>query len=442
MSALRRGVLAAAAGLAVAAFVAACGGDNGPALVEVPVRGTDFVRSVREQGVVEAQRVVELTAPFGGRVVAIADTGATVEAGDLVVQFDDQSFVDDLNNRLEELERVRTDLEATIQRLEIAIRTNRMDEDFAQSELALRRIELQEASAQLSQTQALRDRQLVSQDEVTSTLFSASNQRLSTIADDFVFRTQLTTSEARESSSLLEIEQFGLRGQRAQRRLLEADQRIDDAAIRAPIGGVFLRKASWSWAQRQNVEVNPGDRVRRGQILAEIPDLDSLIVRTQVPESVINDVALGAEVRLVFDGLQGAESKGRVASIARAAVEREASAGGSLVQSDSFSGQKVFEIVVEFVERPAGIRPGLTAEVEVVLARSEGVLAVPIHAVERREGRMMVRVANREGWEWREVRIGEHNQDFVVLTEGVREGDRLLAAPLPGSSSRQRRANS
>jgi HlyD family secretion protein len=430
-----KGLLATAL-VALGAALAGCGKDSGPAPVEHAVRRADFEVALLEQGIVEARRVIEIVAPFRSRVLMIADTGQDVREGDVVVRLDQQNHIDDLKQRLDELNDVKKDLEATVQRLEIAMRSNQMDVDAAASELSMRRVELQEVGAQLAQTQALQERELVSQEEVLAQEFTATDRRLNTISEDFVFRSELASRELDESSNLIDIERFALRGARAQRRVLEADAYIKSAEIRSPANGVFLRKSSWRWTERRNVEVKVGDQVREGQVIAEVPDLDSLVVRTQVPENAIQQVSVGTLVSVGFDGLSGGDVTGKITNIARSAVEREASAGGSLVDSASYSGQKVFEVFVALDEKPAGLRPGLTAEVSVLVERQEQVLVAPIEAIERRDGRLMVQVREQAGSaQWREVEVGSRNDNMVVLTGGVSEGDVLLR-PAPAAKPR------
>lgn len=414
--------------MAVAALAVGCFGpaDDVPP-PEYTVRPGPFAIEVQEAGVVHATRVYSVTAPRRGQLIMIAETGTAVDAGDVVVMMENSGDIDSLNDRLNDLRTTRSELEASIERLRIALRDNTLNKDAAESELAFRRVQLEEVTTKLSETEALHRAAVVPGEDLFSAQFRTESTRLSTVGEDLSFRSILTDKARSETDRLLEIDRYALEGARQLRRVQDAHERIESSRIASPVSGMFVRKSTWRWSSGGNVEPKPGDNVRGGQVLGEIPELDSLVVRSQVPERDLFRVEVGTPVVMSFDALGGAETTGRVISIARSAIEREASAGGALSASEGYSGQKVFEVDLEMDEVNPRLRPGLTAEVRFILHREDDALAIPVEYVQREGSRTVVHVRGADGSaEPRVVELGPTNDETVLVTSGLQAGERII----------------
>ena len=76
-----------------------------------------------------------------------------------------------------------------------------------------------------------------------------------------------------------------------------------------------------------------------------------------------------------------------------------------------------FEGIVKLENVPSGLRPGMTAEVEIALPRLDDVLAVPSEAVRVENGHDFCFVVHEDGLERREVKLGQ-------VTSRALRGDR------------------
>jgi multidrug efflux pump subunit AcrA (membrane-fusion protein) len=83
------------------------------------------------------------------------------------------------------------------------------------------------------------------------------------------------------------------------------------------------------------------------------------------------------------------------------------------------------------VELPAdkGLKPGMSAEVEVELARYEDVLTIPVAAIVENEEGDFCWVKTIDGAQRRKLQLGDSNDVFVVVKAGVREGDEVVLNP-------------
>ena len=87
---------------------------------------------------------------------------------------------------------------------------------------------------------------------------------------------------------------------------------------------------------------------------------------------------------------------------------------------------KVYTTLVEIEGGHDGLRPGMTAEVTILIDRLDDVISVPVRAVITYGGRQHIRVQRPDGsWEDRTVKLGKANTEYVQITEGLDEGEHV-----------------
>ena len=92
-------------------------------------------------------------------------------------------------------------------------------------------------------------------------------------------------------------------------------------------------------------------------------------------------------------------------------------------------GVKEYATTVEIDQLPTdggGLKPGMTAEVQVLVAELSDVLIVPIAAVAESEGAYYCFVVGPFGVQRRVVSIGKSNESFVEVREGIERGHYVL----------------
>lgn len=175
-------------------------------------------------------------------------------------------------------------------------------------------------------------------------------------------------AEAEELMALAEErEGFAAEQRRQELRLIDSDiallkHRIGTleaslAALRVTAGrdGLIVHKTSWS-----GEKFAVGSRVFRGQSVAEIPDLDTLAVRTQVDERDLSRVSAGMRAKVVTEG-SGIVLEGHVQEV------------GRVVRSKSrVQPVPVVELLVELDRPDARLKPGQSVRVELSGAPAGG----------------------------------------------------------------------
>jgi multidrug efflux pump subunit AcrA (membrane-fusion protein) len=88
-----------------------------------------------------------------------------------------------------------------------------------------------------------------------------------------------------------------------------------------------------------------------------------------------------------------------------------------------------YETIVKLPSVP-GLKPGMSAEVEVILARYENVLTIPVAAVVETSQGNFCWVKTAAGAKRRSLQLGDTNDVFTIVEAGLQEGDEVFLHPL------------
>src|SRR5262249_24713421 len=148
---------------------------------------------------------------------------------------------------------------------------------------------------------------------------------------------------------------------------------------------------------------------RQGQKLIYLPDLNDMEVIALLNETVVNKVRVGMTASVQVEGLPNRSMRGKVTKIAQLALP------------DWRSDVQYFEGTVKLEDPIPGLRPGMTAQVEVAMPRAEDVLAVPSEAVTIDDGQDICFVIHGEDLERRPVKLGRVTEELTEVTQGLKE---------------------
>lgn len=184
----------------------------------------------------------------------------------------------------------------------------------------------------------------------------------------------------------------------------EALARLGDATITAPVSGVVLTRP-----------VDLGQVVGGQSVIYEIAPLADVEVEADVDERFLAEVREGQKADLLIAGL-GRPVRATLDYISPKVDPRT-------------GGAKVRFSLDEQVE---GLRSGLTADVNLIVEQRARALTVPRASILGRDAAARVLVVGDDGRvQERPVRFIEWPSDRVIVTDGLRAGERLLAQPRP-----------
>ena len=232
-----------------------------------------------------------------------------------------------------------------------------------------------------------------------------------------------------ESASASRLEQKKAAMQAAESRIQEASSKLALAQtqlarteVRADVPGIVVYRDVFFGSEQRRPQV--GDQVWANQPLLILPDVSRMVVETKVRETDVHKVDRNQKVKVRVQAYPDLQLSGKVTLI------------GTLAQEEKERrGAKFFGVTIQLTDSDPRLRPGMTARVEIEVEQRERALFVPVEAVFEREGRQVCYVQSLGRLRAREVRTGPANQDFVVIEEGLRRGERVAlrdpALPVP-----------
>jgi hypothetical protein len=147
-----------------------------------------------------------------------------------------------------------------------------------------------------------------------------------------------------------------------------------------------------------------------------MPDLSKMQIKVGINESVVDRVKVGqkASVNLADMKLEGTVSS--VASITKPA--------------GWWTANEVNYDTTIALPSGHGLRPGMSADAEVVVASHENVLTIPVAAIVDAGDDHFCWVQTADGPKRRPIKIGDSNGIFTVVEQGLAEGDDVILNPV------------
>ena len=151
---------------------------------------------------------------------------------------------------------------------------------------------------------------------------------------------------------------------------------------------------------------------------------------SKVHESQVDKVRPNMKVGIRVDAFTGEFLSGAVADVS------------PLPDTANFfnAGTKVYTTHVRIDHPPAHLRPGMSAQAEILISELDNVLGVPTQAVLRYDGKDHVAVKKPGGgFEWRAVALGISNGEQVEVKEGIKSGEAVIKNPISLMSEPEKR---
>ena len=208
-------------------------------------------------------------------------------------------------------------------------------------------------------------------------------------------------------------------------RLAKLTKQVEYCTIRAPHDGVLYYYKDPNPRSRNPAVIEEGMSVRQRQELFYLPDLSELEVQMALNESVVNRVQPGMRAKVRFEALPDLELDGEVVAI------------GQFPASPGRDGEdfRYFLSRVKIDGSAAGLTPGMSTRIDILLATRRNVLAVPLEAIRSVQGKKICYVVTDERLERRPVKLGLDTTALIEITDGVQEGDLVVLNPPPESSN-------
>ncbi|MCX6377643.1 MAG: efflux RND transporter periplasmic adaptor subunit [Armatimonadetes bacterium] len=368
----------------------------------VSVQRRDLVATVTATGKVTAMvgAEVRVGSRVSGRVQRLhANIGDVVAAGQVIAELekDDQQAL---------LEQRRAELKVAEARLSSVESLRPREVQKAEAVLADT-----EATAELAKTEFGRQSALLARGLIAKQILdSATKERDVTEARVISARRELELAKQRYiedlKSAKAQIEQAA-----AAVRVLEAQ--VEYATIRAPIPGIISAVSTQA--------TQAGETVAAGlnsPIFVIIVDLRKLQVDAFVDETDIGKIRVGQKAAFTVDSYPDRDFNATVQAIYPKAVIMD---------------NVVYYDVVLHIDEPltGQLRPEMTTSVILSLDARKGVLAAPLRAVSREQGKSVVYVLRNGQAARQTVKVGLKDPDWIEIVSGLQENDKVLIRSTP-----------
>ena len=200
-------------------------------------------------------------------------------------------------------------------------------------------------------------------------------------------------------------------------------QNLQDAmnnyTITAPISGTIIEK-----------DAKVGDAVKAGDTLCIVYDLSYLEMSINVDELQISSISVGQQVQITADAVPDKTYVGTVTRVS--------------MKGASNGGTTTYPVTIR-IDDTDGLRPGMNANAEIVVAQANNALVVPNAAVVRGSYVLVTKdspsAANAdtameapEGFVYVLVKTGVSDDDYTQIVSGIQEGDTIGYDPSSVSS--------
>ena len=348
-------------------------------LQTVSLEKGDLVLSVPATGVTEALFSVEVKSKASGEIRKIlAEEGDVIHKGHVLVEIDP---------RIEE----------------IGVRRSEADLMASQARLKKAEILLKKARLAKSRKKKLHLKGFISNEEHEESLQDVALQE----ADLMLAKAELI---------------------RAEESLSEAIERLKETEVISPLSGIVLSLN----VQRGQLISSGTSSFSQGTSLAVIGDLSQLQIRAEVDETDARKIAVGQEALIRFDAFPDQSYPSKVIRIAPLARMKNDLA--------------VVEVILSLQKRKSSsgelmtLRPGLSADVEIITHRHTDIPLLAREVVYKKEGKWGVSLVQGETVSFHEVTIGVSDGDQIEIKSDLPMGTKIAMRQerSAGSASRGR----
>jgi HlyD family secretion protein len=356
-----------------------------PAQAGMEVHRGSLVETASASGKIEPEVQVEVKSRVSGQVIEVLiKEGDQVEAGQLLVRLDPVDAQRQLEAAKVQRSRTLADVQAAQASLSIAeLETN--------NSAVTSRVAKESSDLGLGSSDAARTAEHASR-------VAASNVSLR--------RAQLSAARGQLAAADLDVQ--------------DAELRLKETSIYAPIAGTILDVA----VEKGTLVSSALTNVSGGTAVMTLADLSDLRIIASVDEASISRIDRGQRVDISVDTYGDRVFKGVVERVSPLGVDT--------------SSVITFDVEIAVVDESAQLlRSGMSADIEIVTAEQKEVLLVPLMAVQSAGKRRFVKLASGED---RTIQTGSTDGSQMVVTEGLSDGDRVVAAAPPAANPQNQRS--
>jgi len=380
--------------LGLAILLGSCSSDETGGLT---VLKGSFTASFTESGELEAKKALAVPLSrmdyrygYSFKIIEMIPNGTYVNEGDTLMKLDDaniQKFLISTEEALEKemaaAEKLKVEYQNSVEELEAQIKSERAG-------LNLKKIELDRAEYETPQKKRIKELK-----------YKQSEIQLEKLLRQLKMKPELNSYDQK-------IQDIKIRQKEGE--IESAKDALAKMVITSPDKGLF--EAGDNPYNYPPVNLKIGDEARQGQLLAKIPDVTKMVVKTSINEADYTKVKVGTGVRVRLDASPKIPFTGKITYIGRSCITKEK--------------EKVFEILVEIAESDLRLKPGMTVSCEFICYESQEEIFVPNECLDRVNGKAYIYVGKVNRFNKVEVKPGNSNSHHTLVSGNIKPGQPLV----------------
>lgn len=400
------------------------------------VKRTDLLITVTEDGNVESSKNLEIKCEVPGpiTILNIVPDGSQVKEGDVLVELDYSTLDESILTQQivkSKAEASKITAEKNFEAAKIAVEEYRegtfmQEMQQLEADIVVARQNQSTAENQLQYSEKMHRKGFVTSLDVESKQFAVEQAKLNMAVAEtkkdvlakFTKQKMLEdlTSKRDGAEALMKAENDSFTQEA--RKLQRYEDQKSKCTILAKLDGMVVYANDTSGARwgQQGPKIEQGAQVNQFQAIVRMPDLKNMQVKALVHETKVDRLRLGMRARIK---IQDREFQGEIASIANQPEP-----------TSWFSGSvKEYATIVKIDGEPEELKPGMTAEVEILVEDKKDVLTIPVQCIVEKGGKFYAWVRTADGVEPRELMLGGTNDTVFEIIDGLKEGERVLQNP-------------
>jgi HlyD family secretion protein len=277
-----------------------------------------------------------------------ADYNSRVKKEQLIAQIDPAIFQAQVSQAKAKVENAR----ASFLNAQADIATARSNAESSKANVIKARVSVEDTKRNLERSLELFRRNLVS----ASDRDSAQTAYDSAVAQLEAAQAQQKASEAQLDSAKARLEAARAQIKQAEAELELAQVNLDHTKITAPVNGIVISR---------NVDVGQtvAASLQAPTLFTIAQDLTEMQVDTNVSEADIGRVAIGQDATFTVDAFPNLTFQGKVTDIRNAPL--------------TIQNVVTYDVVIQVKNPDLKLRPGMTANASILVARKDNVLRIP-----------------------------------------------------------------
>jgi HlyD family secretion protein len=376
------------------------------AATELPTaaaRKGEFLVLIRCRGELTARQSVQITAPRNIpdlQIVWMAPSGSDVEPGKPVIRFDPSGAKQQIDEHTANLRAAQANLDQALAQSRITAEQDRLDLSKAKYELEKAQLE-------------------ASKQAIVSAIQGEESKIDSGMAQEKLQVQEATVNLHQKSDEAKIASLTRLRDQEQHELEIVTDQ-LGAMEVKSPSKGIitYLPNTSQGWLNAQPFKV--GDHASPGAALAEIPDLSTIQIESKVDEVDRGRISVNDQVLVHIDAFPEKSWNAKLTSISPLTE-----------QNWEWPPTKNFKAYASLGQPDKRLRPGMNASADVIISRIADATSIPAKALFTDQGRPVVYVKGKKGYEMRRVEVEARNPDDIAV-KGLEAGVSVaLVEPAP-----------